>query len=93
MPTAMAPRGAGRWVQISHCAHPCSNNISIPSIVTQPAEAAALINQAVKEHGTGLIDVRRIDAAKEIAETLSKSNNVMYLPGQGANMLFQMGGK
>ena len=23
------------------CAHPCSNNISIPSIVTQPVEAAA----------------------------------------------------
>merc|ERR1719421_1324557 len=44
------------------------------------AEAAMLINEALKENGTGVIDVRRIDAAKEIAESLSKSPNVMYLP-------------
>jgi len=55
------------------------------------AEAASLISQALKEHGTGLIEVRRIDAAKEIAETLARSNNVMYLPGNGANMLLSMG--
>ena len=39
------------------------------------AEAASLISEALKEHGTGLIDVRRIDAAKEIADVLSKSPN------------------
>merc|ERR1711862_962291 len=49
------------------------------------AEAAKMISDALKEHGTGLIEVRRIDAAKDIAEALSKSPNVMYLP-QGQQM-------
>jgi len=57
------------------------------------AEAATLISQALKEHGSGLVEVRRIDAAKDIAETLSKSGNVMYLPNNGTNMLLSMGGK
>jgi prohibitin 1 len=53
------------------------------------AEAARMISQALKEHGTGLIAVRKIDAAKEIADTLSKSPNVMYTPG-GQNMLLNL---
>eukprot|EP00386_Alphamonas_edax_P004644 GDKI01014652.1.p1 GENE.GDKI01014652.1~~GDKI01014652.1.p1 ORF type:complete len:281 (-),score=86.37 GDKI01014652.1:149-991(-) len=53
------------------------------------AQAAEMISAALKEHGTGLIEVRRIDAAKEIADTLSKSPNIMYIPG-GNNMLFNM---
>ena len=53
------------------------------------AEAAQLISNALKKSGRGLIDVRRIDAAKDIAETLSKNRNVTYLPG-GANMLMNM---
>ena len=53
------------------------------------AEAAKMISQALKEHGTGLIAVRRIDAAKSIADTLSKSPNVMYTPG-GQNMLLNL---
>jgi prohibitin 1 len=55
------------------------------------AEAAQMISDALREHGTGLIEVRRIDAAKEIAEALSKSPNVMYLP-QGQQMLLNMAG-
>jgi prohibitin 1 len=55
------------------------------------AEAAQMISEALKQHGTGLIEVRRIDAAKEIAESLSKSPNVMYLP-QGQQMLLNMAG-
>lgn len=53
------------------------------------AEAARMISNALKEHGTGLISVRKIDAAKEIADTLSKSPNVMYTPG-GQNMLLNL---
>lgn len=34
----------------------------------------------------GFIELRRIEAAKDVAETLSKSRNVIYLP-RGANML------
>lgn len=55
------------------------------------AEAAKMISDALKEHGGGLIEVRRIDAAKDIAESLSKSPNVMYLP-QGQQMLLNMAG-
>merc|ERR1712226_840490 len=55
------------------------------------AEAAKMISQALKEHGSGLIEVRRIDAAKDIAESLSKSPNVMYLPS-GQQMLLNAGG-
>ncbi|CAM9634680.1 unnamed protein product [Choristocarpus tenellus] len=52
------------------------------------AEAAELISQALKSSGVGLIEVRRIDTAKEIAETLASSRNITYLPGSGgANML------
>merc|ERR1719382_1503134 len=50
------------------------------------AEAAQMISEALKEHGSGLIEVRRIDAAKDIADALSKSPNVMYLPN-GQQML------
>jgi prohibitin 1 len=56
------------------------------------AEAALMISKALKDNGGGLIEVKRIDAAREIAETLSKANNVMYLPGGGANMLLNIGG-
>jgi len=55
------------------------------------AEAAKMISEALKEHGSGLIDVRRIDAAKDIAENLSKSPNVMYLPN-GQQMLLNVAG-
>merc|ERR1719163_2480824 len=55
------------------------------------AQAAQMISDALKEHGTGLIEVRRIDAAKDIAESLAKSPNVMYLP-QGQQMLLNMAG-
>jgi prohibitin 1 len=55
------------------------------------AEAARMINEALKEHGSGVIEVRRIDAAKDIAEALAKSGNVMYLPN-GQQMLLNVGG-
>merc|ERR1719205_444796 len=55
------------------------------------AEAARMISEALKKHGSGLIDVRRIDAAKDIAESLSKSPNVMYLPSN-QQMLLGVGG-
>jgi prohibitin 1 len=44
------------------------------------AEAANIITQAMEKTGTALIEVRRIDAAKEIAAKLANSRNVVYLP-------------
>jgi prohibitin 1 len=50
------------------------------------SEAAKLISDATKLAGAGLVELRRIEAAKDIAETMSKSQNVVYLPS-GGNML------
>lgn len=50
------------------------------------SEAAKLISDATKAAGAGLIELRSIEAAKDIAETMSRSGNVVYLPS-GGNML------
>lgn len=50
------------------------------------SEAARLISEATKSAGVGLIELRRIEAAREIAATLARSRNVVYLPSHG-NML------
>ena len=59
------------------------------------AEAAELISKAMLSAGTGLIEVRRIDTAKDVAAILSRSRNVTYLPntGGGSNMLLGLNSK
>jgi prohibitin 1 len=44
------------------------------------AEAATIITKAMEKTGNAIIEVRRIDAAKEIAGKLANSRNVVYLP-------------
>lgn len=53
------------------------------------AEAARLINDAVKLYGTAQIEIKRLEAAKIIAEQLQRSPNITWLPqGDGvANLL------
>ncbi|MEW5317894.1 MAG: hypothetical protein WDW38_009156 [Sanguina aurantia] len=53
------------------------------------SESAKLISEATKTYGAGMLELRRIEAAKDIAEVLSKSRNVIYMPNTG-NMLMQM---
>ncbi|CAE6100970.1 unnamed protein product [Arabidopsis arenosa] len=53
------------------------------------SEAARVISKATAEAGMGLIELRRIEAAREVAITLSNSPNVVYLPS-GGNILFAM---
>ncbi|KAJ8466595.1 hypothetical protein OPV22_029147 [Ensete ventricosum] len=53
------------------------------------SEAAKLISDATATAGTGLLELRRIEAAREIAATLSRSPNIVYLPG-GNNMLLRI---
>lgn len=58
------------------------------------AEAAKLISDAMSKAGTGFIEVRRIDTAKEVAVILSKGRNITYLPStksSGSNMLLGVG--
>ncbi|KAJ4973180.1 hypothetical protein NE237_006354 [Protea cynaroides] len=50
------------------------------------SESAKLISDATAAAGLGLIELRRIEASREIASTLAKTPNVAYLPG-GNNML------
>lgn len=47
------------------------------------AEAALIITDAMEKTGNAIIEVRRIDAAKEIAGKLASSRNIVYLPGGG----------
>lgn len=49
------------------------------------AESAETISRAVDKAGDGLIFIRRIEAAKEIAQTLANNPNVTYLPGGRGN--------
>ncbi|KAE9620837.1 hypothetical protein Lal_00019620 [Lupinus albus] len=51
------------------------------------SDSAKLISDATAAAGMGLIELRRIEASREVAATLAKSPNVSYLPG-GKNLLF-----
>ncbi|CCK68526.1 prohibitin subunit PHB1 KNAG_0B00790 [Huiozyma naganishii CBS 8797] len=48
------------------------------------AESAEAISKALAKVGDGLLLIRRLEASKEIARTLSRSSNVTYLPSAGA---------
>lgn len=48
------------------------------------AESAETISRAIEKMGDGLIQIRKIDAAKEIAQALANNPNVTYLPGGGS---------
>ncbi len=45
------------------------------------AESAETISKAVARAGDGLLQIRKIEASKEIAQTLASNPNVTYLPG------------
>ncbi|CAK8561192.1 unnamed protein product [Lathyrus sativus] len=53
------------------------------------SEAAKLISDATAAAGMGLIELRRIEASREVAATLAKSPNVIYLPG-GKNLMMAL---
>lgn len=55
--------------------------------------AAEMIAEAVKKAGDGYVEMRRIDAAVEVAKNLASSRNVMYLPSgkDGVAMLLNPG--
>lgn len=54
------------------------------------SESAKLISDATKESGMGLIELRKIEASREVAATLSRSPNIQYLPKDG-NILLGIG--
>jgi len=56
------------------------------------AESAEILSKAFTESGKGLIEIRRIEAARDIAETLARSRNVTYLPS-GQSVLMSLNAK
>lgn len=46
-------------------------------------QAADLISQALQKAGQAHVELRRIEASKEIASILANSKNITYLPGGG----------
>ncbi|GAB5357188.1 hypothetical protein AAMO2058_000352600 [Amorphochlora amoebiformis] len=57
------------------------------------SESAALVAEAIARHGPGLVMMRKIEAAKEISETLARSPRITYLPGAkagGTNLLLNV---
>lgn len=54
------------------------------------SEAARLISEATAKAGPAFVELRRIEAAKEVVETMCKSRNIMYLPSSG-NILLNVG--
>jgi prohibitin 1 len=53
------------------------------------AQAASLLAQSLTEAGDGLVELRKIEAAEDIAHNLSKSRQVAYLPS-GLNVLLNL---
>lgn len=49
------------------------------------SEAAEVISKAVAKSGDGLIQIRRIETQKEVAQLLANNPNVTYLPGGGGS--------
>ena len=56
------------------------------------AESAAILNSAFQSSGKGFVELRRIEAAKDIADTMARSRNVTYLP-TGQSVLMNLGAK
>lgn len=54
------------------------------------ATAAKVVSDALQA-SPALVELRRIETAKEVAETLARSRNVTYLPSGGQNMLLNIG--
>ncbi|KAI9163064.1 Prohibitin-1 [Paramyrothecium foliicola] len=57
------------------------------------AESAETISKAIAKAGDGLVQIRKIEASREIAQTLSSNPNVSYLPSgkQGGQLLLNVG--
>lgn len=53
------------------------------------AQAASLLAKAFGDAGEALVELRRLEAAEDIARDLSKARNVAYLP-QGQNTLLNL---
>jgi prohibitin 1 len=56
------------------------------------AKAAELIAKALTEAGEGLVELRRIEIAEDVASKLAQSPNITYI-NEASNMLLNMAGQ
>ena len=49
------------------------------------AESAQLVSDAIKKYGRGILEIRRIETALDLAEKLSKTDNITYLPSSNTS--------
>ncbi|XWS32675.1 hypothetical protein CRYUN_Cryun22dG0010200 [Craigia yunnanensis] len=83
---AEAGTTGGREVEV-YCGESCDQERRAAIIRAEgESEAAKLISDATASTGMRLIELRRIEASREISATLARSPNVAYLPGE-QNML------
>lgn len=66
-----------------------AEQMKLAAIVSAEGDAAAaeLLSKAFQAAGDGLIELRKIEAAEDIALQLSKSRNIVYLPAGQATLL------
>lgn len=57
------------------------------------AGAAKLISEALQASGQGLIELRKIEAAREVAQDLTTSGNIQFVPSNNNNSLLLNMGK
>ena len=51
--------------------------------------AAERISKAIEKYGTGVLELKKLEAAKVIAERLANSSNIAFIPGNG-NLLLNL---
>jgi prohibitin 1 len=44
------------------------------------SESARIFNESIEKHGRAFLELKRLEAAKEIVENLSKASNITYMP-------------
>jgi prohibitin 1 len=54
------------------------------------AEAALTISKALEKAGEAFVALRKIEASKAIAQSLSMNGNVTYIPGGSGNVLLNI---
>lgn len=54
------------------------------------AEAAKLINEAVRQYGSTQIEIKKLQAALNIANTLGKNQNISFVPSNIAGNLLNL---
>ena len=66
-----------------------AEQVKIASVISAEGdtEAADLLAKAFKAQGEGLVELRRIETAEEVAQNMAASRNVVYLPSGQQTLL------